>query len=42
LRRKIKEVLFCGWFMNSTYATLMEITVNALEKKLKSKIILIK
>jgi endonuclease G len=39
---KTKEVLFCGWFKNSKKATLEEITVAELEKKLKSKIILIK
>jgi endonuclease G len=39
---KTKEVLYCGWFKNSTKATVEEITVAELEKKLKSKIILIK
>lgn len=39
---KTKEVLYCGWFKNSTKATVEEITVTELEKKLKSKIILIK
>lgn len=39
---KTKEVLFCGWFKNAKKATLEEITVAELEKKLKSKIILIK
>jgi endonuclease G len=39
---KTKEVLFCGWFKNSKKATVEEITIAELEKKLKSKIILIK
>ena len=39
---KTKEVLFCGWFKNSTKATLEEIKVSDLEKKLKSKIVLLK
>ena len=39
---KTKEVLFCGWFINSKHATVEEITVAELEKRLKSKIILIK
>jgi endonuclease G len=37
-----KKVLFCGWFKNSTPATLEEISVQELEKKLKSHIILLK
>jgi endonuclease G len=37
-----KEVKFCGWFSNSTNATLEEISVAELEKRLKSKIILLK
>ncbi len=39
---KTKEVLFCGWFKNSDNATLEEIAVEELEKRLKSRIILIK
>lgn len=39
---KTKEVLYCGWFKNSKKATVEEITVSELEKKLKSKIVLIK
>ena len=39
---KTKKVLFCGWFSNSTKATVEEITVSVLEKKLKSKIVLLK
>jgi len=39
---KSKKVLFCGWFSNSTKATVVEITVAKLQKKLKSKIILLK
>ena len=37
-----KKVLFCGWFKNSSKATLEEITISQLEKKLKHKIILVK
>jgi endonuclease G len=37
-----KEVLFCGWFSNTKKATLEEISVPELEKKLKSRIILLK
>jgi endonuclease G, mitochondrial len=37
-----KKVLFCGWFSNSTHATLEEISITELENKLKSKIILLK
>jgi endonuclease G, mitochondrial len=39
---KTKEVLFCGWFSNTSHATLEEITIAELEKKLKSKIVLLK
>ncbi len=39
---KTKEVLFCGWFKNSKKATVEEIGVTELEKRLKSKIVLIK
>jgi endonuclease G, mitochondrial len=37
-----KKVLFCGWFKNSNPATLEEISISELEKKLKSHIILLK
>jgi endonuclease G, mitochondrial len=37
-----KKVLFCGWFSNATPATLEEITVDELGKRLKSQIILLK
>ncbi len=33
-----KKVLFCGWFTNTSAATVEEITVPELEKRLKSKI----
>jgi len=36
-----KKVLYCGWFKNSTKATVEAITISELEKKLKSKIILL-
>jgi len=36
-----KEVLFCGWFSNNSQATLEEITVDELERRLKSTIILL-
>lgn len=39
---KTKQVLFCGWFSNTSTSTLEEITITELEKKLKSKIILLK
>jgi len=39
---KTKKVLFCGWFSNTTKATLDTLTVGELEKKLKSKIVLLK
>ncbi|MCD6065646.1 MAG: hypothetical protein K0S33_472 [Bacteroidetes bacterium] len=39
---KTKEVLFCGWFSNTNHATVEEISIAELEKKLKTKIILIK
>jgi endonuclease G len=37
-----KKVLFCGWFSNTDHATMEEITVAELEKRLKSKIVLVK
>jgi endonuclease G, mitochondrial len=37
-----KKVLFCGWFSNTSQATLEEISVSELEKRLKTKIILLK
>jgi len=37
-----KKVLFCGWFSNTDKATLEEITVDELNKKLKSHINLLK
>jgi endonuclease G len=37
-----KEVLFCGWFSNTTQAKLDTLTVAELEMKLKSKIVLLK
>lgn len=37
-----KQVLFCGWFGNTTPATLEEITTSELEKRLKSTVILLK
>ncbi|HEY3388008.1 MAG TPA: DNA/RNA non-specific endonuclease [Prolixibacteraceae bacterium] len=36
-----KKVLFCGWFSNTTKATVEEISVPELEKRLASKIILL-
>lgn len=36
-----KKVLFCGWFSNNKKATLEEITVAELEKRLKSHIVLL-
>jgi DNA/RNA endonuclease G (NUC1) len=39
---KTKEILFCGWFKNSSHATLEQISVSELEKRLKSKIVLLK
>jgi endonuclease G, mitochondrial len=39
---KTKEVLFCGWFSNTSNAKLDTVSVAALEKKLKTKIILLK
>jgi endonuclease G, mitochondrial len=39
---KTKEVLFCGWFKNAKKASLEEISVGDLEKKLKSKVVLLK
>jgi endonuclease G len=37
-----KKVLFCGWFSNTSKATLDTLTVADLEKKLKSRIVLLK
>lgn len=37
-----KEVLFCGWFSNTSPATLEEISVDELGRRLKSSIILLK
>ncbi len=37
-----KQVMYCGWFSNTAKATVEEITVSELEKRLKSKIILYK
>ncbi|MEI6060683.1 MAG: DNA/RNA non-specific endonuclease [Bacteroidota bacterium] len=37
-----KEVLFCGWFSNTSHATLEEISVAELEKRLRTKIVLLK
>lgn len=37
-----KKVLFVGWFSNTNKATLDTLTIEALEKKLKSRIILLK
>lgn len=39
---KTRKVLFCGWFSNTNKATLDTLTVADLEKKLKSRIILLK
>lgn len=39
---KTKKVLFCGWFSNTSKATLDTLTIADLEKKLKSRIILMK
>lgn len=39
---KTKQVLFCGWFGNSTPATFENITVAELETKLKARIVLLK
>ncbi len=39
---KTKKVLFCGWFSNANNAKLDTISVADLEKKLKSKIVLLK
>lgn len=39
---KTKQVLYCGWFSNISKATVEEITITELEKKLKTKIILLK
>ena len=37
-----KKVLFCGWFSNTNPATLQEISIQDLEKKLNTTIILLK
>jgi len=37
-----RKVLFCGWFSNADQATLEEISVTELEKRLNSRIILLK
>lgn len=37
-----KQVLFCGWFSNTQKATLEEISVEELGKRLKSRIVLLK
>ena len=39
---KTKEVLFCGWFSNTKNARVEEIMVTELEKRLKSKLNLMK
>ncbi|MES2761752.1 MAG: DNA/RNA non-specific endonuclease [Bacteroidota bacterium] len=39
---KTKDILFCGWFKNSAKATVEEISVSELEKRLKSKVIVLK
>lgn len=36
-----REVLFCGWFSNSTPATLQEISVEELEKRLDAAVLLL-
>ena len=37
-----KKVIFCGWFSNTTHATMEEITLKELENRIKSKVILLK
>jgi len=37
-----KKVLFCGWFGNTSKATLEEISTSELEKRLKASVILLK
>ncbi len=37
-----KKVLFCGWFSNTTKATLEEISLKDLESRIKSPVILLK
>ena len=37
-----KKILFCGWFSNTEHSTLEEITIPELEKRLKTKIVLLK
>jgi endonuclease G len=39
---KTKKVLFCGWFTNTSNAKLDTLSIADLEKKLKTKIILVK
>jgi len=37
-----RKVLFCGWFSNTNQASLEEISISALEKRLNSSILLLK
>jgi len=37
-----KKILFCGWFSNTTKATVEEISVDELDKRLKTTIVLLK
>jgi endonuclease G len=37
-----KKILFCGWFSNTTQATLEEISLKELERRIKSTVILLK
>lgn len=37
-----RKVLLCGWFSNSRQAAMEEITIAELEKRIKSRIILLK
>jgi endonuclease G len=39
---RTKKILFCGWFSNTSHATVENITVAELEKRLKSKILVLK
>ncbi|MFL5762369.1 MAG: DNA/RNA non-specific endonuclease [Bacteroidia bacterium] len=39
---KTKKILYCGWFSNTNHATEEEITVTELEKRLKTKIVVLK
>ena len=36
-----RKVIFCGWFSNTTHATLEEISIAELEKRLKTRITLL-